>query len=149
MNALSPAVAQLCLPQPKSPMGGQNWTVWLQTNLTYCSGRPGRAAVSWVAGLGSSDTLLPSRHKNMPWRRDGSRRCARLRACCRKESQPSHLSGKFHQTRIQGVSGNVPNSLEDLDKLATMLVFFLFFLLPDDWVTWMMDKVSRLVLGAG
>lgn len=36
------------------------------------------------------------------------------------------------------------NSLEDLDKLATMLVFFLFP--THDWVTWDdMDKVSRLV----
>lgn len=57
----------------------------------------------------------------------------------------SHL-WKVSQDQNEGVSGNVPNSLEDLDKLANMLVSSSFFLLPDNWVTWMMDKGSRLVL---
>ena len=40
LSSSSPALPS---PQPKPPMGGQNWTVWIQTKLAYCSGRPGES----------------------------------------------------------------------------------------------------------
>ena len=105
MNALSPAVAQLCPPPSQSPqwVGKTGLSGAKQTWLIALADQ-GRAAVfrygwSWFFRC----TSHSSRHKNMPWRRDGSRHSARLRAqATETKASLSHLSGKFHKTRMKG-----------------------------------------------
>lgn len=98
------SISNLALPSPsQSPL-------WI--GKTGFSGANKLGSLLWqtrgelfcfaVAGLGFFwCTCHPSKQKNVSWRRDGSRHCARLRAqAAGRKSGLSHLSRRFHQNEI-------------------------------------------------